>query len=98
MAIALADEEDIPLVIANDPDADRFCAAERTGDKWHIFTGNEMGIILAHHVFTWYKSRPDFDPCTALTVCANGSSIGNVIISSVVKDVAIHGCKGGIPS
>jgi phosphoglucomutase len=65
MAIALANEEDIPLVIANDPDADRFCAAERTGDKWHIFTGNEMGIILAHHVFTCYKSQPNFDPCTA---------------------------------
>jgi hypothetical protein len=60
MAIALADEEDIPLVLANDPDADRFCAAERVDGKWHIFSGNEMGIILAYHVYTRYKSHPNF--------------------------------------
>jgi phosphoglucomutase len=62
MAIALADEEDISLVLANDPDADRFCAAERdsTG-QWHIFTGNEMGIILAQHVLSQYKHLPNFD-------------------------------------
>lgn len=64
MAIALADEEDIPLVLANDPDADRFCAAERVNGKWHIFSGNEMGIILAHHVYTRYKSLPNFNPGT----------------------------------
>lgn len=62
MAIALADEEDIPLVLATDPDADRFCAAERVNGKWHIFSGNEMGIILAHHIFTRYKSQSNFDP------------------------------------
>ena len=62
MAIALANEKDISLVLANDPDADRFCAAERTHEnKWHIFSGNEMGIILAHHVFNQYKKRPDSD-------------------------------------
>jgi phosphoglucomutase len=52
MAISLAEEEDINLILANDPDADRFCAAERVNGKWHIFTGNEMGIILAYHIFT----------------------------------------------
>ena len=62
MAIALADEEDIGLVLANDPDADRFCAAERSSvGKWHIFTGNEMGIILAQHVFSQYQHKPGFN-------------------------------------
>lgn len=62
MAIALADEEDISLVLANDPDADRFCAAERVnGNKWHIFSGNEMGILFAHHVLNKYKSQSDFN-------------------------------------
>ena len=51
MAIELANKHPIPLVLANDPDADRFCAAERTKNgSWHIFTGNEMGIILAYHI------------------------------------------------
>jgi len=62
MAIALANKEQISIVLANDPDADRFCAAERTKEnKWHIFSGNEMGIILAHHTFNQYKSLLNFD-------------------------------------
>jgi phosphomannomutase len=91
MAIALADEEDIPLVLANDPDADRFCAAERNGNKWHIFTGNEMGIILAHHVLTRSKSQPNFNPGTSPRKISNRSSLSDVIFGSVVKDVTIYG-------
>lgn len=67
MAISLADEEDVPLVLATDPDADRFAAAERVKGKWHLFTGNEMGIILAHHVFTKLSSEPDFN--RGITLC-----------------------------
>ena len=54
MAIATADSLNIPLILANDPDADRFNAAEKSNGKWHIFTGNEMGILLAHHVLQPY--------------------------------------------
>ena len=97
MAIALADEEDIPLVLANDPDADRFCAAERNENKWHIFTGNEMGIILAYHVFGHSKSQPNFNPGTSPHKISNRSSTGDVIFSSVVKDVRIYGRERGFP-
>ncbi|KAK0868424.1 hypothetical protein LTR87_014161 [Friedmanniomyces endolithicus] len=39
------------IVISNDPDADRFAAAERLEDgRWHQFTGNQMGILLASYV------------------------------------------------
>ena len=94
MAIALADEEDIPLVLANDPDADRFCAAERVNCKWKIFSGNEMGIILAHHVFTRYKSQSNFhpgDPLLLLSVAKNNSTVCNVVLSSIFEDVEIDG-------
>jgi phosphoglucomutase len=57
LAISTADQLNIPLVLANDPDADRFNAAERTAGKWHIFTGNEMGILLAHHVLQSHLHR-----------------------------------------
>jgi phosphomannomutase len=97
MAIALADEEDIPLVLANDPDADRFCAAERNGDKWHIFTGNEMGIILAHHIFTRSKSQPNFNPGTTPYKISNHSWTGDVIFGSVVQDVRVYGRERGFP-
>jgi phosphomannomutase len=95
MAIALADEEDIPLVLATDPDADRFCAAERVNGKWHIFSGNEMGIILAHHIFTRYKSQPSFNPSIyridPLIVVLKLRSTRHVVLCSIVEDVTIDG-------
>src|SRR5579859_560196 len=82
MALALAEEEDINIVIANDPDADRFCAAERVGGKWHVFTGNEIGIILADHVFQRYKSRPGFNPGNPRrTLSATLSLLSSVLVS-----------------
>ncbi|OAV91351.1 hypothetical protein PTTG_01690 [Puccinia triticina 1-1 BBBD Race 1] len=35
------------MIIANDPDADRFCAAERVGSSWKVFSGDQIGSILA---------------------------------------------------
>lgn len=42
---------DCSLILANDPDADRFAAAERLeSGEWHQFTGNQMGVLLASYV------------------------------------------------
>jgi len=80
MAIELADSLDIPLVLANDPDADRFCAAERgNGATWHIFTGNELGIVLAYSTFTAYQ-RQSGDLRTSFCPIGNGRSLAHVIL------------------
>jgi phosphoglucomutase len=45
------------VIIANDPDADRFSAAERVGaggGDFQQFTGNQLGVLLASHVFETY--------------------------------------------
>ncbi len=50
-AMALADERGIDLVIANDPDADRFAVAVRTADgAWCRLTGDELGVLLCDHM------------------------------------------------
>ena len=49
LSMATAERSGSNLVLANDPDADRLAVAERdagTG-KWTIFTGNEIGLLLA---------------------------------------------------
>jgi phosphomannomutase len=53
LALALAARLDAPLVIANDPDADRLAAAVRVAKgRYQQLTGNEVGVLLGHHVLT----------------------------------------------
>lgn len=51
LAMATADEKGFQLVLANDPDADRFAVAEKVGDKWHSFTGDQIGVLIASFLF-----------------------------------------------
>ncbi|EDO14698.1 hypothetical protein Kpol_1068p8 [Vanderwaltozyma polyspora DSM 70294] len=63
MAIALAKENDISLVIANDPDADRFSAAiyNSHSGEWQQLTGNEIGFLFGYYLFNKYTNMdPEF--------------------------------------
>ncbi|KAH9483817.1 putative phosphoribomutase [Psilocybe cubensis] len=57
LALATAEREGINYVLAQDPDADRFTAAERraTGG-WTLFTGDQLGSLFASRVFETYKA------------------------------------------
>lgn len=52
LAKLTADENSIRLILANDPDADRFAAAEKTESGWHQFTGDQLGVLLAYYILT----------------------------------------------
>lgn len=56
LAIKEAEKDGTTVIVANDPDADRFAVATRieTGE-WHQFTGNEMGALLADFVLNSYQ-------------------------------------------
>ncbi|KAK5137952.1 hypothetical protein LTR08_005748 [Meristemomyces frigidus] len=55
LAYETAAKNDCKVVLANDPDADRFAVAERLdGGEWHQFTGNQMGFLLASYVWETY--------------------------------------------
>ena len=78
MALKSADAANLSLVIANDPDADRFAAAQRMLDgKWHRFTGDQMGVLLASYLL----DRVDYDNVAAGwskdTVARSGSDSAN---------------------
>ncbi|TKX21710.1 phosphoribomutase-like protein [Elsinoe australis] len=49
-AIKTASAKGDTLILANDPDADRFAAAELVNGKWTQLTGNQLGVLLASHV------------------------------------------------
>ena len=61
LAIALADQKDITLIVANDPDADRFAVAEMVDNVWHQFTGDQVGILLAHWSFSRMSRQVTMD-------------------------------------
>lgn len=59
-AIQLAETNGIDLVIANDPDADRFSTAfkdPKTG-VWKQISGDEIGFLFARYEFERYKKQP----------------------------------------
>ncbi|AMD20283.1 HDL461Wp [Eremothecium sinecaudum] len=60
MGIRLADTIGVSLVIANDPDADRFSVAVRKGNDWTQLTGNQIGFLFAYAEMVQYsKSHKD---------------------------------------
>ncbi len=52
LAMALAEQIDADIVVANDPDADRCAAAVPGPHGWRMLRGDEVGALLAHHLLT----------------------------------------------
>lgn len=57
LAMAKADAQGIDLVIANDPDADRFSAAVKVDGSWRQLTGNEIGYLFADYIYKTYEGE-----------------------------------------
>ncbi|OLL23406.1 putative phosphoribomutase [Neolecta irregularis DAH-3] len=56
LAMRTADSHNVDIVIANDPDADRFNAAEKHNGKWKIISGNQLGVLFGYYIFQKYKN------------------------------------------
>lgn len=58
LAMKLADAQGADLIVANDPDADRFAVAVNDkGNKWVQLTGNQIGILFAAYQWDQYKGQ-----------------------------------------
>lgn len=72
LAMVAADEFDSKLILANDPDADRFAVAEKVNGSWFTFTGNQIGVLLASHIFDTIKSDHGGIPAVLTTAVSTG--------------------------
>ena len=59
-AMKFATENGCDFIVANDPDADRLAIAEwdAATASWRVFSGNNLGVLLAHWQIMQYKAKP----------------------------------------
>ncbi|ODN03111.1 Phosphoglucomutase-2 [Orchesella cincta] len=76
LAMKLADENNSPIILANDPDADRLAVAEKLpSGEWKIFNGNELGALIGWWCWVSYMERPDhLDPSDCYMIASTVSS------------------------
>ncbi|KAJ7702443.1 hypothetical protein B0H17DRAFT_1044354 [Mycena rosella] len=56
LALQKADTHGSVYVLSQDPDGDRFCAAEKGLDGWLVFTGDQLGTLFAARALELYKA------------------------------------------
>ena len=81
MAVELAEKEKADVVLATDPDADRFGSAvpDESG-KYVLINGNQMGVLLADYIFT---SRKELGKMPA-----NPAIVRSIVTSPMVDAMA----------
>lgn len=85
LAIRTADASSTTLILASDPDADRLAAAEKVDGKWHIFTGNQLGILLASFLLA---RHPTSTPRQKIALLA--STVSSRMLSALASHHGTH--------
>jgi len=83
MAIKLGTKEKADVVMATDPDADRFGIAvpDKSG-AFVLVTGNQMGVLLADYIFLSLKEQGKLP--------ANAAMVNTIVTTGMQKRVAAH--------
>ena len=87
MAIKLGVRENADVVMATDPDADRFGVAVPSGSRgkeneFTLVTGNQMGSLLADYIFLSLKETGKTPP--------NPAMVNSIVTTGMQKRVAEH--------
>ncbi|PHJ20324.1 glucosephosphate-mutase gpm2 [Cystoisospora suis] len=85
LAFKEADRRGAMMVIANDPDADRFAAAEKFNGEWYQFTGDELGVILGSYAIS-LRERQGVSKSKMALIC---SAVSSRMLEKIAKD---NGC------
>ncbi|MBI5161900.1 MAG: phospho-sugar mutase [Micrococcales bacterium] len=83
LALALGDARAADIVIANDPDADRLAAAVRDADgALAMLTGNELGVLLGHHLLTTAPGGADRLVVTTI--------VSSPLLGGIARDLGVQ--------
>jgi len=82
LALKTANREGASYVLSQDPDSDRFSAAEKgTNGEWTTFTGDQLGVIFGHRALELYKATGK--PVDKLAMVA--STVSSKMLQAVAK-------------
>lgn len=81
LVLALAERHQAPLVLANDPDADRLAAAVRTDDGYVQLTGNELGVLLGAYMLS---REPGTDRLVVATI------VSSPMLGAIARDLGVR--------
>ncbi|TQB73287.1 Phosphoglucomutase-3 [Monascus purpureus] len=81
LAMRTADKEGKSLIIANDPDADRFAVAEKVDGSWFTLTGNHIGILIASHLFDSLEVQGSNSPIAVLSSTVSTGMLEKMALS-----------------
>ena len=80
LAFDTADRAGETIVVANDPDADRFAAAQKLGDSWRRFTGDQIGVLLADYLLE--EELQKFNQRKVVMLC---SAVSSGMLKNMIK-------------
>ncbi|KAG9039211.1 Phosphoglucomutase-3 [Tulasnella sp. JGI-2019a] len=87
LALAEADKQGAQYVLAQDPDADRFAAAERQSDNgWKVFSGDQLGSLLAAWTLECRRKENRLTEKTAMVA----STVSSKMVRAMARSEGFH--------
>ncbi|CAH1101311.1 unnamed protein product [Psylliodes chrysocephalus] len=83
LSMKYADANDSKLIMATDPDADRFAMAEKLTDGWKIYTGNQLGAMFAWWMLHSFRQSKSTVPINKVYMIY--STVSSMICKSMAK-------------
>lgn len=84
LSVKTANENGSPIILANDPDADRLAVAEKLpSGEWKVFTGNETGALLSWWLWHCFRSRNTEVPASDVYMIS--STVSSKILQAIAS-------------
>lgn len=79
LAIEMAKEKDVDLIIGTDPDADRVGTVVRNGDDYETLSGNQMGVLLLDYLITLRREHDTLPKNAAVVKSLVSTPMANAV-------------------
>lgn len=81
LAIQMAENKDVDLILGTDPDTDRIGVVEKNSEgEYVVLTGNQVGVLLAEYILSQRQKRGQLPK--------NGVIIKTIVTTEMVRKIA----------